>query len=252
METKNAASNFSDEKTPIKEQEMKLIWILSWSWPEAGLAITQEMHEYLQWEYNAVDDLDYPDYILYNKPLRGFWVTWIEQPELVEEDFISSMKKLDSMWAEIIWIACNTLHWLLDKVEDQLDAKVINMIHETCNSIWDKDNVLVLCSASTTKMGMYEKYLKDVLKKENVLTLSWENQDKIDEVIESAMGWNQWQAEIDAVNTVISSYESEWSLDAVILGCTELPLAYSQKDSNLYVTSSNNVLAKTLVEEAKK
>ena len=248
----NKVINFSDENNTIKEQEMKVIWILSWSWPEAGLAITQEVHEYLQVKYGAVDDLHYPDYILYNKPLRGFGVTWIEQPKLVEEDFVNAMKRLDNMWAEIIGIACNTLHGLLHKVEDQLDAQVVHLIHETCSSVWDKDNVLVLCSASTTKMWMYEKYLKETLWKKNVIVLSWENQQKIDDVIKSVMWWNQWKKEVDIVNEVIARYQEIWEVDAVILWCTELPLAYSAYDTEIFVASSNNVLARKLVEEAKK
>ncbi len=249
METK--ATDYSNESTPVREQEMKIIWILSWSWPEAWVAITNEIHWYLQDKYGAVDDLDYPDYILYNKPLRGFWVTWIERPELVEQDFVEAMKKLDWMWAEVIWIACNTLHALLEKVESSLDAEVVHMVHETCKEVDQYDNILVLCSATTTRTQLYEWYLKEVMWKSNVLTLQWDSQKIVDDVIESAMWWNQSQKEIDAINKVIAEYESKWDVDAVILWCTELPLAYSEENCHLPVASSNNVLAKRLVERAK-
>lgn len=245
------ATNFSGDTSPVKTQTMKIIGILSGSGPSAGAAIENDMLHYLQNKYKAVDDLDYPDYILYNKPLRGFWVTWIERPDLVEEDFVNAMKKLNNMGAEVIGIACNTLHELLSKVEKDLDARVINMIHETCKQTKELDNILVLCSESTTKSAMYENYLKNIMKKQKVRTLHGEYQKQVDEVIEAAMWWTQSQEHKDIINKIIEYYQSQWTVDAVILWCTELPLAYSQEDHTLPVISSNQTLAQTLVESAK-
>ena len=228
-----------------------MIWILSWSGPEAGLAITKEMHVYLQKEYNAIDDMDYPDYVLYNKPLKWFGVTWVENRELVERDFIEAMQSLENMGASVIRIACNTLHTFCDKLSLELQSKVVHMVHETCKATIEYENILVLCSATTTKSKLYESYLKNSLGKKNILTLEWKNQETIDDVIESVMWGNNWPKEVDAITHLIKSYEDNWRVGAVILWCTELPLAYTQSDSHLPIISSNQILAKWLIEKSK-
>lgn len=59
MKTVNGMNEFHSDSS-IRQQEMRMIGILSGSWPEAGIAITKEMHHYLQRTYKAVDDMDYP------------------------------------------------------------------------------------------------------------------------------------------------------------------------------------------------
>lgn len=193
-----------------------------------------------------------PDYVLYNKPLEGFGVTGVEHPAIVKQEFINAIHALDGMWAEIIWVACNTLHTFFPAIEETINAELVHMIHETCCAVEEYDNILVLCSDTTTKTQLYESYLTKTLHKKHVLTLDGKAQKKIDNVIEAVMGNNQWAQEIDTINQIIKQYQSQWPVDAVILGCTELPLAYWQSDCMLPLASSNTVLAKLLVEKARK
>ena len=79
------------------------------------------------------------------------------------------------------------------------------------------------------------------------------HQNQLDQIIENAIGGIQGEIDINNINGMIEYYKKieNHEIDAVILGCTELPLTYSQKDTNIKVISSNRVLAEALVEKAK-
>lgn len=85
----------------------------------------------MQTQYGATQDGDYPDYVLYNKPLQGFDETGIVDHNLVQSSFTSAMQDLFSMGVSIVGVACNTLHILLDHVVIPPHVRFVHMVEST-------------------------------------------------------------------------------------------------------------------------
>jgi len=228
----------------------KTIGILSWSWPEAWLHICNCLHHYLQEEYNAIDDCDYPPYILYNRPLVWFDETGIADIDLVTNNFIQAMTELDSMWVSVIWIACNTLHLLVDKLNIQLQNKICNMVYETV-SVCKKQNmkkVLILWSRTSRDTNLYGKYCdyNDI----SYIHVDDQEQWYIDQIIKKVMWWNNNKDDNNYIHTLISYYVINHKIDWCILWCTELPLAITQ-EILIPCFDANIILVKKLIDRYK-
>jgi len=222
-----------------------MIWILSWSWPEAGLTIAHTIHTYMQQKYWAVQDTDYPKYVLYNCPLRWFDETWVVDELLVKNDLLEWLQKLKAMWADIIWIACNTLHIynqdIIKSLPDVHFVSIINSVIQRCLTEKIK-KVLVLSSSTTKEIWLYTKNLE----KNNIEAISVNNKEQeiLDNVIEAVMAWHESQKENNELNNIIEKYmtqEIEW----VILWCTELPIAMKINTSWCKIINSNIILEKS-------
>lgn len=227
-----------------------MIWILSWSWPEAWIHITKQMHLYLQKKHNAVQDTDYPKYILYNAPLTSFNETWIIDNESVKKEFLKEVDTLVWMWVSILWVACNTLHKFYDDIEQKPWVAYINLLDEVSNHCHQEEikSVLLLSSSTTNKEKLYIQSLID--KWIWIVSISDNNQKEIDNCILTAMAWKTTQKESSIISSIIQKYSNISNFEAVVLWCTELPLCY-EKESFMWkkIISSNKVLAISMVEK---
>lgn len=227
-----------------------MIWILSWSWPEAWIHITKQMHLYLQDRYNAVQDTDYPKYILYNAPLKSFNETWIVNNESVKEEFLKEVDTLVWMWISILWIACNTLHKFYNDIHQKPWVVYINLLDEVSRYCDQEkvESVLLLSSSTTNKEKLYIQSL--LYRWIWIVSPNEDDQKKIDSCILTAMAWKKTQEESSIISSIIQKYSTISSFDAVVLWCTELPLCYEKK-SFLWkkIVSSNTILWISMAEQ---
>jgi len=80
----------------------KVIGVLGGMGPVASSNLYAKIIKYTQQEYGAVQDFDYPPIIIYSLPLVGFDETGIVNEELVKEQLIAGVKKLESAGCELI------------------------------------------------------------------------------------------------------------------------------------------------------
>lgn len=220
-----------------------VIGILWWSWPEAGLYITHLLHLYLQETYHASEDGEYPDYILYNKPLAWFGVTGVVDEQIVIAAFKEAITTLIHMWATIIGVACNTLHLYREYLQIPPGIILCNLVDVCVQEIGERDgNVLILSSETTTKTGLYAKKIP------KSISLLAKHQTIINGIIQKVMWNTHCKKENDLINEVIKYYQQVYNIQYVIVWCTELPLAFSHNTTGVPVLDANRILAKTLVE----
>ena len=229
----------------------KTIGFLSGSGPEAWLYMCHCLHNYLQREYNAVKDQDYVDYILYNRPLKWFDETGIADFDEVLFDFKKAMLEINNMGVSYIGIACNTLHLLLDYLDQEIKLKVVNMVEETVRKAIDINlkKVLILSSNTTNYSNLYgfycDKYQLCYVK------VTDDEQRKLDIIIEKVMWSTNTNEDSLYLNKLVMSYIDLECIDGFVLWCTELPLAFKDNITNINVLNANDILVHKLVDLVK-
>jgi aspartate racemase len=172
---------------------------------------------------------------------------------------LSCMEKLVALGATALGVACNTAHSqkIIGAIDMSFlgpDVRFCNMIEETCRFIADgyDEGVPIgfMATLGTTNTGVYDEYFS----KYHGLKLV-----KCDEAYRKAINDAIYSKKygikvtpkvsdkargilIDAVNQL-----KEKGCKAVILGCTELPLALDSENSPLPIIDPTDILAQALV-----
>ena len=169
------------------------------------------------------------------------------------------INKLESSGANIIGISCNTAHapGIFDKVRKQISNKLIlvNMVNETVGYIKknfaDIKNIGVLATVGTYKAELYKYYLEkyslnyiipDKEMRQQVNDAIYNKEYGIKAVSNPASSKSQFILN-EAIQHLISN-----NTEAIILGCTELALAVSAKNSSIPLIDPAEILARKLIE----
>lgn len=202
-----------------------------------------------QKDYKAERDPDFPPMFIYNLPLSGFDETGFVNPERVKAQLIAGVKKLETAGSQFIVIPCNTVHRFHSEMETAIEIPIISIIETTTDAIRHSGyhTVGLLNSQSTKQYSLYEKSLSK--KKISSLSTTQEEQKKINQIISHVMAGTQGKTDTQVLRNIIQRYIREGA-QAVILGCTELPLAISQKDTNIPLFNSTDLLAKATLRHA--
>lgn len=147
-----------------------------------------------------------------------------EEWEKITEILIDSAQKLIQCGAEVIIIATNTLHKLVPQVQNTLTVPIFHIADATAEEILKNNYKKVLLLG--TKYTMQEDFYKGKLEREYGIEVNtpakWE-QKLIHSIIfdELCKGIKSDEAK-EAILTIIQRAKNN-EIDAVVLGCTELP-----------------------------
>lgn len=217
----------------------KMIGILGGMGPEASVYFYHLLIEIAQEKYAAVQDTDYPPVVIYNLPLDDFDETGIRNAESVRTQLIEGVQKLESFGAQYIVIACNTVHQFYAEMQGAVSIPIINIVSETAAEALRRGytKVLLLTSESTNRSGLY----RDACESVGLSTISVDggDQEKLNEIILHVMAGTQGAADIQTVDAIVK--KTEGSGEAILLGCTELPLAVQEGDLDIPVLNSNRI-----------
>lgn len=173
-------------------------------------------------ERGLLQDEDFPEIIHYSVPLpdwneTGFAIKSKEGNDRIIKALQDYVKKLTQMGVKIIAVPCNTIHFMYDEMDSATHVKVLNILHETGKYAKEHGfkKIAVFGSRSTRDLGLY-----DFL---NPIKANDKEQDFIDSLIEAVMFGKQTQEHRDAFKELIEGRYYRGA-DAVVLGCTELPL----------------------------
>ncbi|MDE7323592.1 MAG: amino acid racemase [Lachnospiraceae bacterium] len=140
-----------------------------------------------------------------------------------------SAQRLEQCGAELIIIACNTSHYFLDKVRSSVKVPILSMIDVTLSAAKRKGitKAALFATEGTVKSGIYtteferngiELLLPDDIQ-QGIIT------DAIYRCIKAGKDGNDSQD----IQRLVNRFEAEGA-QAVILGCTELPIFMQTQD----------------------
>jgi aspartate racemase len=173
--------------------------------------------------------------------------------------YIDSVKKLEKMGGDILIIPCNAAHAYFKDIQKITSMKMINMIDETASFFHNHYNQIkkigLLSTSATLQKGLYhqafDKYkieivIPDAVHQNNIMQAiygikaGFSDETQLLNVINREKLYNIYKrvSEIKSATDVrhpknlllgsINFFEQE-GLEAVVLGCTEIPLVLNSK-----------------------
>ena len=163
-----------------------------------------------------------------------------------------SAKNLEKAGADFIIIPCNTAHYFLPLIQESVKIPILNMIQETAKETQKRipqiKKVGLLASIGTYKTEIYHQQFK----KYNIEVISPEERDK-EEVMKIiyAVKAGNLSEEIKKNILIIAQKLIDKRAEAIIAGCTEIPLILKEGDVPVPIIDPTQVLAKIAVQKAK-
>lgn len=234
----------------IKTQKPhKTVGILEGMGPAASADFYEQIVDIAQRDYRATDDTDFPPMFIYNLPLEGFDETGFVNPEAVKEQLIAGVKKLEAAGSDFVTIPCNPVHHFEKEMQKAMTIPLLSIIEVTTNAVVERGfkKVGVLNSQSTRQYKLYDNSLTK--RGVGVIGATEGEQKEINHVVHHVMGGTQGPDDIDTLRAIITRFVSEGA-EAVVLGCTELPLAISQHDIDIPLLNSTALLAQAALRKA--
>ncbi len=156
-----------------------------------------------------------------------------------------SAKKLEAAGAELIAIACNTAHYYLHEIQAAINIPIINMPKETVRFIDEVGlrSVALLATDGTMATKLYQKFLREskiaVVEPDEITQVSVMEGIYAVKAGDITKGKNLL---FQASQTMIDK-----GAEAVIAGCTEIPLVLSELDG-IKIIDPSHILAQKVVD----
>ena len=170
-----------------------------------------------------------------------------EYENLVKKQLLEGVKKLEAAGCDLIIIACNTVHVYFEEMQAAVKVPIFNIVEETKKNVikFGYKKVGIFASESTNKLQLYQRKFAE----SNILVISPNyNQQKIlNKVIEHVMGGNQKQEDIIILKEIARDYLKQGA-EAIILGCTEIPLAINQTHTDLKLFDTIEIIVQSAVD----
>lgn len=186
---------------------------------------------------------DYPNFIMQNIPVPDFF----DNPSLCKpalKILIDSIKDLEKLNPRYFAIACNTVHSILPKLETVTKVPFLNvpiLVAEKAKKLGYK-KVGLLATPLTYETQIYSnafnKFDIEIFEPKQI------NRNKLGNVVHTMLKGDFVKARVELLK--IANELSNEKVDAIILGCTELPLIFPKR-YKLPQISSLDCLAENIV-----
>ena len=147
---------------------------------------------------------------------------------------------------------CNTAHYFISGIQQNVNIPILNMIEESANYVKNIfpsfKKVGLFASKGTYKTKLYNSFFN--AKNIDILIPTPPEQEKIMDLIYMFKS-GVFSKEMKSQIIKISEEQIKKGIQAIITGCTEIPLILKNEDVKIPVIDPTNILAKRAVEEAK-
>jgi len=146
----------------------------------------------------------------------------------------ATAKKLERGGADIIAIPCNTAHAYVDRLQRHLDIPIVNMLTETVDHIAKISPAVRTVGILATSGTIASRLYQDALRAAGILAVipNKSEQDRVMDAIYGPLGVKAGHTSglcAEHITAVVQSFKAQ-SAEAIILGCTELPLIKLSED----------------------
>ncbi len=191
-------------------------------------------------------DSDFPEIIHLSVPVPNF-VSSKNNMEKAKQILIKRTKLLEAAGSTINCIACNTAHLLLPELQAETSVKFLSipvLVAEKINQQNFK-RVGLLASPNTLNSNLFDQAIDPSV---TLIRPSKPLSKKIEKLIVSQLKGSIGTADKAEFREMVGAFLEQNSLDAVILGCTELPLIFGNSQDERIIDTLN-VLSEGLLLE---
>jgi len=172
------------------------------------------------------------------------------------EDPLPALKQtaqnLEKAGADFIIIPCNTAHYFLSSIQESVRIPVLNMIEETVKEI-KRGIPLIKRVGLLASIGVYETEIyHQHFKKFNIEVISPEEKDKeeVMKIIYTVKAGNLSDV-IKKDILKIAQKLIDKGAEAIIAGCTEIPLILKEGDVSVPVIDPTQILARVTIQRVR-
>jgi len=221
----------------------KPIGILGGMGPDASARLYQIMIDMARVEYVVKTNEDYPEIVLQSIPVPEF----ISDTNEVKKAYLMIKDRANKLINQdlcCMGITCNTAHIFIDKLRKITKINFVSILEEVLAEVKKRgyNRIGLLASPATYDLELYQKEFSGsgielVLPKKKDIQL-------LGKIVERIV--------IGRVNSAerklkrIADNLKEKKVEAIVLGCTELPIAFP-KNYQLPVLDSIEILARSLL-----
>ncbi len=162
---------------------------------------------------------------------------------------VEAVKLLEDGGASFIVIPCNTVHYYYDDMQDAVSIPIIHMIREAVNEVVknypDVKKVGLLATTAVIETKLYENELKD----EGFQTIPPDDGIINEKVMKAIYGIKSGVDRQISEDLLAEAGQNviDKGAELIILGCTEIPLAFNPDRVNVPVVNATKVLAEKAI-----
>lgn len=226
---------------------MKKLGVLGGMGPQASMRFYERAITISTEQYGADANHKFPYMLISNIPVPDLISSQEDEERtvaMVEEE----ARLLQNAGAELFAIPCNTMHLYIGRFREATQSVFLSMIDEVVEHVAadGHQKVGIMGTQTTMRTDLYGAPLRSK-GVETVLPTDTQ-QERIVEVIRRYIAGLVTQQDQTDVNDVIASLADKGAT-AVVLGCTELPLAIDHTKSPLPLYDSLQILAEAACRE---
>ncbi len=208
----------------IKSQELKKIGIIGGLGPDSTLEYYRGIINYFR---KDTEEINYPEILIYSVNLTEVVDLMNKKRDFLVKWFLEKINVLDKSGVDFVAIASNTPHIVIDKLKELSPVPLISIIDETLDYI--KKNGLKKAGLMGTKITMgTDLYIKPFMKSGIEIFIPKDNEQTI--INEKIFSELEIGIVKQATKELFLSYIQRMidlhEIEALILGCTELPLMF--------------------------
>jgi aspartate racemase len=157
-------------------------------------------------------------------------------------------RALAAAGAELIAIPCNTAHAFLPRIEESIGVPLVHMIEETARYVLrltpPTDQVGLLATTGTVQAGLFQNWLLRF--GTNVVLPNATEQEEVMRAIRAIKSGDSGTRVRARVVDVVEALAARGA-QAVITGCTEIPLVLGRADVQIPIVDPALVLAEAVI-----
>lgn len=166
-------------------------------------------------------------------------------------EFIKTCLELEKAGADFLVIPCNTAHHFLPEIQEKVGIPIIDMTKLTIKEISTNAPSLrkigLLATTGTLKSKLFEKYL-NTIGVETITPNEFEQEELVTEAIYGTKGIKAGK-KLHAKRLLYLATQKliERGAQAIIMGCTEIPLVLKQKFFSVKLYDPMRIAAKEII-----
>jgi len=194
---------------------------------------------------------NHPEISIHNHPLAKYMnLIYMNDWKGVAGLMLSSARKLKECGASFLICPDNTIHEAFAYVRDEVDIPWLHIAEEVVKTVKLKgyNKILILGTKYLMTGPVYPEILNQNKIQYNIPDEATRQQ--IDRIIFDELVYGMVKPESKSYFLKIISNSMSEGCDAVVLGCTEIPLIVLPDESSLPVLDSTRILAKAALKKA--
>jgi len=161
-------------------------------------------------------------------------------------------QNLEKAGADLILIPCNTAHYYLSSIQKSVNVPILNMIEETAKETKKRVPQIkkagLLATMGTYKTRIYHQYFEKL--NIEIISPGDEEKEKIMKIIYAVKGGDLSREIKKDILPLVQNLIDEGA-EAIIAGCTEIPLILEEGKVEVPVIDPAQILARVAIEKVR-